>query len=133
MEKHNRAGCQTSFADADCGASRLASRRAVAITTFANLVISLVGICTGVASARLLGPKGRGELAAIQSWPTVLSSLGLLGTAEALVYFCALERSRRASYLSACLMIGACGACVSSIAGFFAMPWLLRAQTASTI
>jgi enterobacterial common antigen flippase len=104
------------------------TKRAALITTGANLLISVIGVCTGVLAARLLGPKGRGELAAIQAWPVALASLGMLGTSEALVYFSARDREQRSGYLSACFLIGSVGALVCSIAGFIAMPWLLKAQ-----
>jgi O-antigen/teichoic acid export membrane protein len=109
------------------------TKRAALITTGANILIALISVCTGIMAARLLGPKGRGELAAIQAWPTALASVGLLGSAEALVYFCARERKQRGAYLSACFLVGSCGAMLCSIAGFIAMPWLLKAQGPSVI
>jgi antigen flippase len=109
------------------------TKRAALVTTGANLLITAISVCTGIIAARLLGPKGRGELAAIQAWPTALASVGLLGSAEALVYFGAREREQRGAYLSACFLVGSCGALICSIAGFIAMPWLLKAQGPSVI
>jgi len=109
------------------------TRRAALITTGANLLIAVIGVCTGIMAARLLGPKGRGELAAIQAWPVALAGVGLLGSSEALVYFCAREREQRSGYLSACFLVGSFGALVCTIAGFIAMPWLLKAQSPSVI
>lgn len=109
------------------------SKRAALTTTVANVMLSVLGICTGVMAARLLGPKGRGELAAIQAWPVGLASLSLLGTSEALVYFCAREREQRSAYFCACVFIGSCGALACSIVGFLAMPWLLKAQAPSVV
>jgi len=109
------------------------AKRAVLITTGANLLMSAFGVLTGVVAARLLGPKGRGELAAIQAWPSALASLALLGSAEALVYFCARETQSRDRYLSASLLIGLSGALICSFLGFLAMPWLLAAQDSSVV
>ena len=109
------------------------TKRAALITTGANLLITAISVGTGIIAARLLGPRGRGELAAIQAWPTALASVGLLGSAEALVYFGAREREQRGAYLSACFLVGSCGALICSIAGFIAMPWLLKAQGPSVI
>ena len=109
------------------------NKRAALMTTGASLLITGIGVCTGILAARLLGPKGRGELAAIQAWPSALASVGLLGSAEALVYFGARERKQRGAYLSACFLIGTFGALVCSIAGFIAMPWLLTAQGPAVI
>lgn len=95
--------------------------------------MSVLGVFTGVMAARLLGPKGRGELAAIQAWPSALASLAMLGSSEALVYFSAREPSKRSAYLSAALMIGTVGAVFFSVAGFVAMPWLLSSQNSSVV
>jgi len=62
-----------------------------ALTAAANLAIAVLSIVTGVVSARLLGPHGRGELAAIQTTPGFLASLAMLGMPEALTYFSAQE------------------------------------------
>jgi len=109
------------------------AKRAALITTGANLLMSVLGVFTGVVAARLLGPKGRGELAAIQAWPSALAVLALLGTSEAVLYFCAREPRRRAEYLGAALLIGTVGALVFSLAGFFAMPWLLASQSPAIV
>jgi O-antigen/teichoic acid export membrane protein len=104
------------------------AKRAALITTGANLLMSALGVFTGMVAARLLGPKGRGELAAIQAWPTALASLALLGTSEAVPYFCARETEGRDRYLCAALLIGLSGTLTCSFLGFLAMPWLLAAQ-----
>jgi O-antigen/teichoic acid export membrane protein len=109
------------------------AKRATLTTTGTNVFISVLGMCTGVMAARLFGPQGRGELAAIQAWPNALGCLGLLGTAEALVYFCVREREQRGAYLSAALLLASAGALICSFAGFVAMPWLLKAQSPSVI
>lgn len=109
------------------------AKRAALITTGANLLMSVLGVFTGVVAARLLGPKGRGELAAIQAWPSALAALALLGTSEAVLYFCARAPLRRAQYLSAALLIGTVGALVFSLAGFFAMPRLLASQSPAVV
>ncbi|HLH77271.1 MAG TPA: glycosyltransferase family 9 protein [Candidatus Binataceae bacterium] len=108
-------------------------RDAALVTTACNIAIAVIGVGTGVIAARLLGPKGRGELAAIQAWPTALASLGLLGSAEALVYFVSRVQQERGAYLAASLAIGACGAFVCTLFGFLAMPWLLKAQSAQVV
>jgi O-antigen/teichoic acid export membrane protein len=109
------------------------ARRNAIATTGANLLISVVGILSGVMAARLLGPKGRGELAAIQAWPTALAVLALLGTPEAVLYFCARDPRRRSEYLSAALVIASVGALAFSAVGFWAMPWLLASQNSRVV
>ena len=43
----------------------------ILLTMLANIGLILLGILTGSIAARLLGPSGRGELAAIQNWPNL--------------------------------------------------------------
>src|SRR5215510_15074894 len=61
------------------------------LTLLANFVLAGIGLATGATVARLLGPHGRGELAAIQTWPMFIGYLSLLGTGNALVYYSAQE------------------------------------------
>ena len=58
------------------------------VTAFVNVLITLIGLVTGTLLARLLGPQGRGELAAIQGWPTYLVGFAMVGLPHALTYFC---------------------------------------------
>jgi O-antigen/teichoic acid export membrane protein len=107
--------------------------RAALLTTAANFLMTGLGVLSGVMAARLLGPKGRGELAAIQAWPSALASLSLLGTSEAVLYWCARQPARKSAYLNAALLIGAPGALVFSAVGFVAMPWLLASQNSTVV
>jgi O-antigen/teichoic acid export membrane protein len=70
--------------------------RAVAGTFFGNLVIQLLGVVTGILSARWLGPEGRGELATVFYYPTVFSQFGDLGLSQATVYEVSRKRSEEA-------------------------------------
>jgi O-antigen/teichoic acid export membrane protein len=45
-----------------------------------------LGAVTGVLAARLLGPVGRGELAALTIWPTALVTLAAMGMNQAIVF-----------------------------------------------
>jgi len=99
-----------------------------AITAAANLAIAALSIVTGVVSARLLGPHGRGELAAIQTTPGFIAALAMLGMPEALTYFSAQEPALAGRYLATASAI-ALGACLPFMAtGYVAMPILLHAQ-----
>jgi O-antigen/teichoic acid export membrane protein len=52
-------------------------------------------VITGLLAARSLGPAGRGELAAITTWASVLLFAGTFGLPEAVAYFAAAERTSR--------------------------------------
>jgi O-antigen/teichoic acid export membrane protein len=99
-----------------------------ALTAAANLAIAALGIVTGVVSARLLGPHGRGELAAIQTAPGFIATLAMLGMPEALTYFSAREPVRAGRYLATASAIALAACLPFMAAGFAAMPILLHAQ-----
>lgn len=63
------------------------SRRNLLLTVGAGLLVQLMLVVTGPFLARLLGPAGRGDLAALMLWPVVLVQLGGLGIPAALTYF----------------------------------------------
>ena len=48
-------------------------------TIGAEFLLLVLGVVTGTILARVLGPVGRGELAAITLWPGILLTLGGLG------------------------------------------------------
>src|SRR5579864_4225320 len=51
----------------------------VLFITAANSLITLGGILSGVFVARMLGPEGRGEWAAIVLWPGIIAYISALG------------------------------------------------------
>jgi O-antigen/teichoic acid export membrane protein len=58
--------------------TRFSNSRAYAQTFAASAVITCMGFISGILAARLLGPAGRGELAAIILLPTLLTTVGAL-------------------------------------------------------
>jgi O-antigen/teichoic acid export membrane protein len=103
----------------------------VIITMATNLLQGMLTLFTGVMVARLLGPEGRGELAAIQSWAPFIATVAMLGLPEAVTYFSAQYPERARSYW----VSGTCFALVVGIpfamVGYWLMPWLLSAQAPS--
>ncbi|MFN8164260.1 MAG: hypothetical protein U0R26_10640 [Solirubrobacterales bacterium] len=63
------------------------SRRNLLLTVGAGLTVQFMLVITGPFLARLLGPAGRGDLAALMLWPVVLVQLGCLGIPSALTYY----------------------------------------------
>ena len=55
-------------------------------TLLANVLILGVNFGTGIITARLLGPVGRGEQAAIILWPQFLAYALTLGLPSAMLY-----------------------------------------------
>ncbi len=57
---------------------------ALSALTFAAL--AAVNLLTGVLAARLLGPDGRGELAAVMLWPQMVAAFGVALAVDAIVH-----------------------------------------------
>src|SRR5262249_41475816 len=77
----------------------------LAFTATTNIFLSILGLMTGVLSARLLGAAGRGELGAIQTWPNVLATIAILGLPDALVYYCARRPEDSGVYLTSAVSL----------------------------
>lgn len=105
----------------------------LAATTLTNLVIAGLSIVTGVLAARLLGTEGRGELAAIQTWPTIFSVLGVLGLHNGLMYYSAREPSRAGRLLTTATLAALLTCIPFAGIGYLLMPWLLSAQGAEVV
>jgi O-antigen/teichoic acid export membrane protein len=61
-------------------------RRPATLSLGTSAAIQGLNALTGILLARSLGPVGRGELAAILLWPSILAAVGSLGMAEAVTY-----------------------------------------------
>src|SRR5438132_11464918 len=70
----------------------------VSATVAATVLIGVLSIITGVLQARLLGPSGRGQLAAIQAWPGVFAAVAMLGVQDAIVFFGARDPEHAGRY-----------------------------------
>jgi O-antigen/teichoic acid export membrane protein len=108
-------------------------RRSALLTSGANGLIALLGFCTSTLSARLLGAQGRGELAAIQLWPTAITGIAVLGLPEALVFFAAREPGRAGYYLGSGLSCALLAIVPFSAVGYALMPLFLHAQGAGVV
>src|SRR5437899_3096533 len=107
-----------------------ASQRPLTQTVATNIGMALVNAAPGIIAARILGPQGRGALAAIQTWPSFLGSLAMLGMPEALVYFTAKDDKRGGRHLGSAMALALTALVVMMAIGWVAMPLLLSAQSA---
>ncbi|MCB1864054.1 MAG: oligosaccharide flippase family protein [Chromatiales bacterium] len=100
-------------------------RRAVVYTTATNLGIQALAAVSGVLLARMLGPEGRGEFAAVLLWPMLLANVALVGMdVETARLAAANRRSVRALVglaLRAALIAGGLGAFI----GWWLLPAVL--------
>ena len=104
-----------------------------AVTAATNLTLAVLGMMTGIVSARLLGPKGRGELAAIQNTPTFIGSLAMLGLPDALIYYTARDPGCAGRYLSTASLFALAASVPFMVGGYMAMPLFLHAQDVTVI
>lgn len=86
----------------------------------ANALIQVLNLGTGVVTARLLGPQGRGELAATIMWPQFLAYCLCLGLPAALVYHLKKHPASQSELVGASLvgsiLAGSFAGCVGAIA-----------------
>ncbi|MBE3557383.1 MAG: oligosaccharide flippase family protein [Firmicutes bacterium] len=70
------------------------------VTLGTQIGIQLIGLATGILVARYLGPGGRGELAAVLAWVSMLVYAGNLGLPVAYTYASAREPNRTTQLLA---------------------------------
>ncbi len=100
----------------------------VYIGTYAtSLFIQVCTVFQGALLARLLGPQGRGELAAIQLWPGVFASIGLLGINMALTRRAGKTNDTAPLIKSALYISCITGFCTAVICLFF-LPYLIPTE-----
>ena len=97
-------------------------------TLATNIALAALAVATGVTAARILGPDGEGELAAIQTWPLVLGTLSMLGLDSAVVYFIARQPDKGRQFTTTATVIGLLSSMVVGGATWFVLPYLLSAQ-----
>jgi O-antigen/teichoic acid export membrane protein len=89
-----------------------------ALLTFATQgVVVLLNVLTGVVTARLLGPTGRGVFTAVTIWPQFLSGLAVLGLPSALVFYIRRDPAHRDRLLSAGVLLAVALGAVGTLAG----------------
>lgn len=105
----------------------------IILTMGTNLILAVIALVTGPLAARLLGPYGRGELAAIQTWPSFITAFALLGLPEAIVYFSARHPSQISQYLASAMILALLATLPFLTVGYFLMPLLLAAQSTQVV
>jgi O-antigen/teichoic acid export membrane protein len=102
-------------------------------TVWINIILALLGLASGGLAAHLLGVAGRGELAAIQLWPTFFASFSMLGLSDAIVYFTAKETLRAGRYLVSAMGLTLILSLPFMGLGYVLIPIFLTAQTPEVV
>jgi enterobacterial common antigen flippase len=101
-------------------------------TAGGQATVLVLGVFTGITSARLLGPQGRGELAAITLWPLVLVLVASLGLNQAIVFHVGKRRFTLAEVWTATLALWLVQSLAVLAAGWALLPVVLRLYGAET-
>jgi O-antigen/teichoic acid export membrane protein len=105
--------------------SRTINPRAIASTFFTNLSMQGCGLVTGILTARILLPVGRGELAAIILWPSIIDSIGILGIDWVLGREVAAAPEKEPDLARHAVLLGLLLGGLAVLAGYFLIPFLL--------
>ena len=116
-------------------AHRLRAQASGAATSslVATALIQVLNVVTGVILARTLGPSGRGELAAVILWPTMLWTVGNLGVVDSVTFHSARGSAPQRSIVSTSLAIALAQSAVLVAIGLVLVPLVLAKQEASVV
>ena len=98
----------------------------VLLSFAAKLAIVALNAGTGILTARLLHPAGRGELAALLLWPQVLSGAVTLGLPSALTFSMRSKPESAAQFKLAALVMSVCLGALAALVAICFAPELMR-------
>jgi O-antigen/teichoic acid export membrane protein len=99
--------------------------RTIGQTILSRITIQGLNAVTGILTARLLLPTGRGELAAITLWSGFLAGLTTFGLPSSLIFHLRNRPQEMGKLLTNALLMSFFFSCVAIVIGFFGMPsWL---------
>jgi O-antigen/teichoic acid export membrane protein len=102
-------------------------------TLGANVVVGACGLVTGALLARLLGPGGRGELAAVTLWPEVLVLVAGLGAPHTIAYLVSRRPEETRRVYANALALGVAQAAVVLALGALVVPLALAPRYHHTL
>jgi O-antigen/teichoic acid export membrane protein len=100
-------------------------RRPLTFSFTASIAIQAMNVMTGIALARILGPHGRGELAAVLLWPTLIAAIGSLGVIEATTFHAARATTAPGTLLGSALALALVQSVVCVAVGAAILPLVL--------
>lgn len=108
--------------------------RAIIQTIGSRILIQLLNAVTGILTARMLMPAGRGQLAAMTLWSLFLAGLTTFGIPSSLIFFLSSRAGKRNDLIVTGLFMATILGVVTGLVGAFFMPhwlhqypaWLIR-------
>jgi len=89
-----------------------------------NIFIQACMVIQGILTARLLGPVGRGEYAAVILWPNIFAALSIFGSNIALSRAAARQNKHDEIFRSA-VVLSLATSLMGAVACYMAIPWLM--------
>ena len=108
-------------------------RRALTLSFGASIAVQAMNVMTGVLLARTLGPEGRGALAAVLLWPTMLAMVLGLGVSDAVTFHIAREGVAAGAVLGSGLALAVVQAAACCAIGAAIIPLVLSHYDAATV
>ena len=109
------------------------ARASIGLNFATNLLLAMIGLASSAAAGRLLGPSGRGALAAIQIYPTFASLIGMIGLSEAVVYWLSRRPEEAEGIIGTSVLITAAASTLVACLLLPLLPHLLHAYTPSIV
>ena len=106
---------------------------AVLLTIFTQAFVVLLNVATGVITARLLGPDGRGIFAATTIWPQFLAGIGALGLPAAIVYYLKNHPEGQREIVGAAYLLTGVIGLVTTVAGLLLAPFAMPEASRDTL
>ena len=107
--------------------------RAVLQSIASKAVILGLQAATGILTARMLRPAGRGELAAMILWPLFVASVTTLGVPSSLIYYLRHRTEAREGLVANGLLMAAALGVVAAAGAAIVLPWWLHQYSPSII
>jgi O-antigen/teichoic acid export membrane protein len=95
--------------------------------------IGVINILTGVITARMLGPEGRGIYTAVTTWPQLLATLAFAGLNSAVVFRMRKAPESVGRVAAGALLLGSAQCLVAIAAGFMLLPFFMGHYSAATV
>lgn len=99
------------------------------LTVLASGGTLVINFATGILAARLLGPVGRGHLAAIQAVPLMIASVSLFGLPGSVAFFSAREPLAARAILTTGITTALAIALFASVVGWISVPVVLHSAS----